>query len=180
MPRGFLTEGPDGRGDEGHPEFAERYGAVELPTAESKARTVRNVRDSDATIWFGDGHSDGGKATLDACRLQGKPFLIVYHGATRPSQVRVWIVAKGIRPPGHPGAEPRLAVPWPGHSVGPPAPAGHAWPGHDAGSVARSWPAAPASGPDRPTPRRPPGWTLAGPRPCPRGSRAWRRTRTRR
>jgi hypothetical protein len=73
------------------------YGAVELPTSSYPARTERNVRDSDATIWFGDWHSPGGKATLDACRVRGKPFLIVYRGSTRPGQVRDWIVAKGIR-----------------------------------------------------------------------------------
>src|SRR5262245_6120448 len=32
MTRGFLTETPDGRGDEPHPEFAELYGARGLPT----------------------------------------------------------------------------------------------------------------------------------------------------
>jgi hypothetical protein len=53
--------------------------------------------DSDGTLWFGDWMSPGGKTTLDACRLQGKPFLIVYHGATKPSQARDWIVEKGIR-----------------------------------------------------------------------------------
>jgi hypothetical protein len=47
MPRGFLTEeGP-------RPEFAELYGAVELPSSSYPARTERNVRDSDGTIWFG-------------------------------------------------------------------------------------------------------------------------------
>ena len=57
------------------------------------ARTQANVRDSDGTLWFGDYHSSGGKATLDACRVLGKPFLIVYRGATRPSQVRAWIAS---------------------------------------------------------------------------------------
>jgi hypothetical protein len=33
MPKGFLTETPDGRGSEGHPEFAELYGAREMATA---------------------------------------------------------------------------------------------------------------------------------------------------
>jgi predicted Rossmann-fold nucleotide-binding protein len=47
MPKGHMTEeGP-------RPEFAERYGAVELPTDDDTARTERNVRDSDGTIWFG-------------------------------------------------------------------------------------------------------------------------------
>jgi hypothetical protein len=92
MPRGFLTEeGP-------RPEFAALYGTFELPADDYAARTHRNIADVDGTLWFGDYHSPGGKATLDACRIQGRPFLIVYHGATKPSQVRDWIVAKGIRP----------------------------------------------------------------------------------
>jgi hypothetical protein len=71
MPRGFLTE------DGPRPDYAELYGAVELPTPSYPERTRRNVADGDGTLWFGDWHSPGGKATLDACRLQGKPFLIV-------------------------------------------------------------------------------------------------------
>src|SRR4051812_43140136 len=84
MPKGFLTE------DGPRPEFATLYGPVELPTEDYKSRTVQNVRDSDGTLWFGDYHSPGGRATLDACRDQGRPFLIIYHGITRPSQVRDW------------------------------------------------------------------------------------------
>jgi hypothetical protein len=71
MPRGFLTE------DGPRPDYAELYGAVELPTPSYPERTRRNVADGDGTLWFGDWHSPGGKATLDACRLRGKPFLIV-------------------------------------------------------------------------------------------------------
>jgi hypothetical protein len=39
--------------------------------------------------------SPGGRATLDACRLNGKPFLIVYNG-TRPSEVSAWLRAGGF------------------------------------------------------------------------------------
>jgi hypothetical protein len=91
MPKGYMTE------EVPRPDFAALYGAVELPTASYAERTRRNVEDSDATLWFGDWMSPGGKTTLDACRLRGKPFLIVYQGATRPGEVRDWIVAKGIR-----------------------------------------------------------------------------------
>jgi hypothetical protein len=63
MPKGFLTE------DGPRPDYAELYGAVELPTGDYAARARRNVADSDGTIWFGDWHSSGGVATLDACRL---------------------------------------------------------------------------------------------------------------
>src|SRR5437762_14373838 len=47
--------------------------------------------------WCGDHMSPGGVATLDACRAQGKPFLIVYWGATRPSKVVDWVWANNVR-----------------------------------------------------------------------------------
>src|SRR5215217_4391793 len=90
MPKGFLTE------DGPRPEFAALYGAVGLPTESYPARTVANVRDTDAILWFGDYHSHGGRATLDACRELRKPFLIVYPG-TRPSTIREWLDVKRDR-----------------------------------------------------------------------------------
>jgi Circularly permutated YpsA SLOG family len=41
--------------------------------------------------------SSGGKATLDACRALNKPFLLVFQGVTRPSQVVAWLSDKGVR-----------------------------------------------------------------------------------
>src|SRR4051812_31809938 len=76
MPKGFLTE------DGPRPDFAGLYRAVELPSTSPFARTKFNVLDADGTLWFGDWHSPGGVATLAACRLRGRPFLIVYRGAT--------------------------------------------------------------------------------------------------
>ena len=44
MPRGFLTEeGP-------HPEFAEQYGAAEMPTDSELGPIEQNVQDSEATL----------------------------------------------------------------------------------------------------------------------------------
>ncbi len=91
MPRGFLTE------DGPRPDYATLYGAVELESDDYKSRTRRNVADSDGTLWLGDYHSPGGRATLDACRLMGKPFLIVQDGVTTPGEVRDWVVERGIR-----------------------------------------------------------------------------------
>src|SRR5262249_37921759 len=73
------------------------FGLVECDEPGFKARSVANVRDSDGTCWFGDWHTRGACATLDACRLQNKPFLIVFGGITRPSQVAAWIAEKGVR-----------------------------------------------------------------------------------
>ena len=41
--------------------------------------------------------SAGGKTTLDACRAMDKPFLLVFQGVTRPSQVVAWLGEKGVR-----------------------------------------------------------------------------------
>src|SRR5689334_22146709 len=77
MPRSFLTE------DGPRPEFAELYGAVEHPSSNYPMRTRANARDSDATIWFGDSVSPGGRTTLDACERLGRPVLEVLDGLTR-------------------------------------------------------------------------------------------------
>ncbi len=73
------------------------YGARVLPGAGYPERTAANVRDSDGTVWLGDHHCPGGRATLDACRWQGKPFVIAFEGVTRPSQVCGWVEGKGVR-----------------------------------------------------------------------------------
>jgi hypothetical protein len=44
MPKGWLTE------DGPRPEFAEIYNAVEMPTADYRARTEQNARESNATL----------------------------------------------------------------------------------------------------------------------------------
>ncbi len=85
MPKGFLTEvGPSAT-------FTELLGAVELPTAGYPARTERNVRDSDATIWFGTMDSPGAEATLEACWEFCKSSLRVEDGVTLPSHVVAWL-----------------------------------------------------------------------------------------
>jgi hypothetical protein len=73
MPLGFLTE-------DGPPEFAELYGAKEMPTADYRARTEQNVRGSDATLWFGSVNTPGAKATLNACRGMGRLHMLVTPG----------------------------------------------------------------------------------------------------
>jgi hypothetical protein len=91
MPRGYLTE------DRPRPDFAELYGDVELPTEAYAARTERNVRDLDGTIWFGDPSTPGGKATLGWCHKAGKTSLSVGEGITTPRHVARWIREHTIR-----------------------------------------------------------------------------------
>ena len=68
MPEGFLTEaGP-------RPDFAGMFGAVEMPGGGYPERTRANVRDSDATIWFGDPDSPGEFGPMTGCRTRGSAF----------------------------------------------------------------------------------------------------------
>jgi hypothetical protein len=91
MPEGFLTEaGP-------RPDFAEMFGAVEMPGGGYPERTRANVRDSDATIWFGDPDSPGGRTTLRACTGFGRPVYLVNEVLTQPSEVAAWIEAAEVR-----------------------------------------------------------------------------------
>jgi hypothetical protein len=92
MPLGFLTEGGP------RPEFAGLYGAREMPTADYQARTERNVRDSDATLWFGSTNTPGAWPTLNAVRGVGRPSLLVIpRREVRPSDVAGWITRRGFR-----------------------------------------------------------------------------------
>src|SRR3954447_21659974 len=71
MPRGFRTE------DGPRPDFAELYGAVAMETESYPARTEANVRDSDATLWFGTTVSAGYHATMAAVMEHRKVVLVI-------------------------------------------------------------------------------------------------------
>ena len=69
-----------------------------MPTAAYPPRTRQNVRDSDATLWFGAIDSAGARTTIDACRLLDRPYLRMQPGRMiRPSQVAAWIGERSIR-----------------------------------------------------------------------------------
>jgi Circularly permutated YpsA SLOG family len=92
MSKGFLTEHGS------RPEFAEQYGAVEVPEESHPTPTELNVQDSDATLWFGDTTTAGAQAAVGACQRIGKPCMPVYPGATfEPSHVATWIAENQIR-----------------------------------------------------------------------------------
>ena len=92
MPKGFLTD------DGSRPEFAERYGAVEMPTDSESAHTQKNVQESDATLWFGVTTTSYAWVTVGACHKFGKPCMPVYPGATfEPSHVATWITENDIK-----------------------------------------------------------------------------------
>ncbi len=67
IPRGFRTETGS------NPSLA-TFGLKETPTDGYQLRTLYNVRDSDATFWFGRSDSLGGKLTLKSCNSCGRAF----------------------------------------------------------------------------------------------------------
>jgi hypothetical protein len=69
MPFGFLPEEGPQRW------FANVYHAREMPTKSYPARTLKNVQDSDATLWFGTTDTPGAKTTLKACERMRKPVM---------------------------------------------------------------------------------------------------------
>jgi Circularly permutated YpsA SLOG family len=66
------------------------YGLVECSTAGDPARTVANVRASDATLWFGSATTLVAVLTLTTCFKLGKPCVVIREGDC-PSQVVEWI-----------------------------------------------------------------------------------------
>jgi len=92
MPKGFRTE------DGPRPEFAELYGMVEMGTIDYRPRTEQNIRDSQATLWFGSTHSAGFKVTSNACGGVGRALMVVStRRGTKPSDVAAWTVARRVK-----------------------------------------------------------------------------------
>jgi hypothetical protein len=86
MPQAFVTE------DGPRPELAQRYGAAELPAFSGPFWVEQNVRDADATLWFGATTTDDARTTVAACLRFGKPCLPVAPGVSfEPSHVAAWI-----------------------------------------------------------------------------------------
>jgi hypothetical protein len=93
MPSGFLAN--DGE----HPEFAERYGIVEMSSRRYPPRTAMNVKESNGTLRFAKHwDSPGELLTLKLCKKYFKPSLdITPSGLLTPSDVAIWIAEKNIR-----------------------------------------------------------------------------------
>ena len=71
MPLGFLTK------DSPRPEFAELYGATEMPTTIDPPPTEQNVRDATAMLWFGSVNKLRETTTLMGAEAIGELRLIV-------------------------------------------------------------------------------------------------------
>lgn len=83
MPRGFQTE------DGPRPDLAELYGAREH-TGGYRARTLANLRDADALLWFGSVTTPGARLTLGQAAPMGLTICRVDDGL-RPSNVLEWL-----------------------------------------------------------------------------------------
>jgi hypothetical protein len=91
---------PEGRRAEDGP-IPLRYPLQELPGGGYRARTRRNVRDSDATLIVTFGKPTGGTAaTLADCRALGRPVLLVdadtLDVSTATKRVRSFLAQHGV------------------------------------------------------------------------------------
>lgn len=93
-PKGRLAE--DGR-------IPDRYSLVEMPTASYQDRTMKNVRESDATLILAVGDKlEGGTLLTKRCALElHKPVFVVYLDQTFPSieisYLRAWFVQQNVK-----------------------------------------------------------------------------------
>jgi hypothetical protein len=97
MPKGFLTETPDGKGVESHPEFADLYGAVEHSSPSYPPRTEANVCMARAVAWFGDVRTPGAKLTLGLARVQRYPTFTHSLTTDDPGHLIDWFLRWDIR-----------------------------------------------------------------------------------
>jgi hypothetical protein len=79
-------------------ELANQLTAAERVTDTHTTPTEDNVRDSDATLWFGETTTAGAQATVAACHKLGKPCMPVYPAASfDPSHVAAWIRENNVK-----------------------------------------------------------------------------------
>jgi hypothetical protein len=91
-PLGLLTEEGTQR------ESSEYEGAPDLTADEDASRIEQSVRDSDATLWFGETTTANAQVTVSACRRFGKSCMPVYPGASfEPAHIVTWIEHNAVR-----------------------------------------------------------------------------------
>ena len=84
VPKGWKT-------DEGPAPWLADFGCQEHGSAQYAPRTIANVRWADATIWFGDPDSAGGRLTLDTVRDERQPYRIFPSAKTIQQDVAAMI-----------------------------------------------------------------------------------------
>lgn len=86
VPRGYRTSiGPD--------LTLKEFGVVEHSSSRYPPRTIKNVYDGDATVWFGDEETPGGRLTIGSAVRMSKPLLI----NPTAGHLRAWIMDNNIR-----------------------------------------------------------------------------------
>jgi hypothetical protein len=83
-----MEDGTEGS----NPSLAD-FGLIEHESSEYPPRTIKNVEDSDGTVWFGYSDSPGGKLTLNTCDKLKKPCLV----NPRASELKAWAEQSNIK-----------------------------------------------------------------------------------
>lgn len=89
-PKGWRVQDYDGN-ETSNPQLAD-FGLVESDSREYRDRTIKNVEDSDGTVWFGYTESPGGKLTISTAKKLKKPIII----NPDPEALRVWVNSQNI------------------------------------------------------------------------------------
>lgn len=89
-PKGWRVQDYDGN-ETSNPRLAD-FGLVENDSSEYPDRTIKNVQNSDGTVWFGYADSPGGRLTISTARNLGKPIII---NPTHQA-LREWVSNKNI------------------------------------------------------------------------------------
>jgi hypothetical protein len=82
-PRGWLTE-------DGPAPWLAEFGLREHESADYRARTVTNVSNAHALVWYGNPHTPGGRLTLREAVSNHLDHYVVLTQST-PSQVAAWL-----------------------------------------------------------------------------------------
>jgi hypothetical protein len=86
VPKGFRTAtGPD--------PTLRAFGVTEDDSPDYPPRTIRNVRDSDGTVWFGARKTPGGRLTTGTALRNGKPLIV----NPSPGELRQWIIENRVK-----------------------------------------------------------------------------------
>lgn len=104
-PKGWRTE-------DGPAPWLAEYGLVEAESSNYQGRTLTNVRESDASVLFGDIESSGSALTIGCCVATGKPYLCNpdAHSLARWTHIGGWKVLNvaGNRESKNPGIAERV------------------------------------------------------------------------
>lgn len=82
------------RTDIGNDYSLRNFGLIQHSSWNYRPRTIENVLNSDATVWFGNTDSPGAKLTLGTCKKYRKPVLI---NPENPEKLKQWLTIYNIQ-----------------------------------------------------------------------------------